>query len=238
MDRLYARVSQDGRLIDVVVANIGFGEFPGLADITEEHLDNILGINVKGTVFTVRKALPLLNDGASIVLVTSMASTSGQAGLSVYSASKAAVRSFARSWANELSGPGIRVNALAPGGTDTPAMDAALEASGLDAVARDQWRVEHSAAIPLRRPARPEEQAAAALVLASPESSYITGVELAADGGATQLGFGLVQDVPPGFGRGLVRTLVPGRRRRSRRPARTAYGPRSRRRPAMPARAG
>ncbi|GAA4585821.1 SDR family oxidoreductase [Planotetraspora phitsanulokensis] len=192
VDRLYATVSEHGHRIDAVVANVGFGEFAGLADVTEEHIDKILDINVKGTLYTVQKALPLLNDGGSIVLVTSMASTSGQTGLSVYSASKAAVRSFARSWANELSGRNIRVNALAPGGTLTPAVDSALEASGLDAAARDQWRVEHSAAIPLRRLARPEEQAAAALFLASPESSYITGVELAADGGATQLGFGLV----------------------------------------------
>ncbi|GII34497.1 oxidoreductase [Planotetraspora mira] len=192
VDRLYARVSEHGHRIDAVVANVGFGEFVGLADVTDEHMDKILGINVKGTVYTVQKALPLLNDGASIVLVTSMASTSGQKGLSVYSASKAAVRSFARSWANELSDRGIRVNALAPGSTDTPAIDAALAASGLDTAAREQWRADHVAPIPLRRFSLPEEQAAAALFLASPASSYITGVELASDGGATQLGFGLV----------------------------------------------
>ena len=192
VDRLYAQVSEDGHRIDAVVANVGFGEFVGLADVTDEHMDKIFGINLKGTVYTVQKALSLLNDGASIVLVTSMASTSGQKGLSIYSASKAAVRSFARSWANELSGRGIRVNALAPGATDTPAMDAALAASGLDAAARVKWRADHAAPIPLRRLARPEEQAAAVLFLASPASSYITGVELAADGGATQLGFGLI----------------------------------------------
>ncbi|MBP2708342.1 SDR family oxidoreductase [Microbispora sp. RL4-1S] len=192
VDRLYARVSEDGHRIDALVANVGFGEFVALPDVTDEHMDKILSINVKGTVYTVQKALPLLNDGASIVLVTSMASTSGQKGLSVYSASKAAVRSFARSWANELSGRGIRVNALAPGATDTPAMDAALEAADLDAAAREKWRADHVAPIPLRRFARPEEQAAAVLFLASPASGYITGVELASDGGATQLGFGLV----------------------------------------------
>ncbi|MFC0551719.1 SDR family NAD(P)-dependent oxidoreductase [Planotetraspora thailandica] len=192
VDRLYAKVSEDGHRIDAVVANVGYGEFVGLADVTDEHLDKVLGINVKGTVYTVQKALPLLNDGASVVLVTSMASTSGQKGLSVYSASKAAVRSFARSWANELSGRNIRVNALAPGSTETPAVDAALEASGLDAAGREKWRVDHTAPIPLGRLSRPEEQAAAVLFLASPASSYITGVELASDGGATQLGFGLV----------------------------------------------
>lgn len=192
LDRLYARVSKDGNRVDALVANVGYGEFVPLADITEEHLDKVLGVNVKGTVHTVQRALPVLNDGASIVLVSSMASTGGQLGLSVYSASKAAVRSLARTWANELKGRGIRVNALAPGATDTPAMDTSLEASGLDAAGRERWRADHSAAIPLRRMARPEEQAAAALFLASSASSYITGVELASDGGATQLGFGLV----------------------------------------------
>jgi NAD(P)-dependent dehydrogenase (short-subunit alcohol dehydrogenase family) len=96
VDRLYATVAEDGHRVDALVANVGFGEFVGLTDVTEEHIDKILGINVKGTLYTVQKALSLLNDGASIVLVTSMASTSGQAGLSVYSASKAAVRSPGR----------------------------------------------------------------------------------------------------------------------------------------------
>ncbi|MGW5361912.1 SDR family NAD(P)-dependent oxidoreductase [Actinopolymorpha pittospori] len=126
VESLYAQVSKDGHRIDVIVANVGVGGFVPLGDVTDEHMDRILDTNVKGTVYTVQKSLPLLNDGASIVLVTSMASTSGQKGLSIYSASKAAVRSFARSWANELSGRNIRVNALAPGSTDTPAVDASL----------------------------------------------------------------------------------------------------------------
>ncbi|MGW5063386.1 SDR family NAD(P)-dependent oxidoreductase [Streptomyces sp. NPDC004096] len=192
VESLYAQVSKDGRRIDVIVANVGVGGFVPLGEITDEYMDTILDTNVKGTVYTVQNSLPLLNDGASIVLVTSMASSSGQKGLSIYSASKAAVRSFARSWANELSGRNIRVNALAPGSTETPAVDASLEAVGLDAAQREKWRAEHAETIPLRRISRPEEQAAAALFLASPASSYITGIELASDAGATQLGFGLV----------------------------------------------
>lgn len=186
MDRLYATVAGN---IDIVVSNVGYGEYARLEDVTDDHVQRILDINIKGTVHTVRKALPLLNDNASIVLVTSMAGTTGQEGYGIYSATKAAVRSFARTWANELKDRNIRVNALAPGSTDTPAMDAELDKLGiLDEQAKREWKVQHTARVPLSRMSRPEEQAAAALFLASAQSSYITGIELVADGGVTQTG--------------------------------------------------
>jgi NAD(P)-dependent dehydrogenase (short-subunit alcohol dehydrogenase family) len=189
LDRLYDKVKSDGRRIDVLVANVGFGEFIRLEDVTDEHYDKVFGINVKATWKTVQKALPLLHDGASIVLITSMASATGQEGLSVYSASKAAVRSFARSWANELKERNIRVNALAPGSTDTPAIDASLIAAGMAAEKdRQEWKAQRATTVPLRRMSQPEEQAAAALFLASSQSSYITGIELVVDGGMTQTG--------------------------------------------------
>lgn len=186
LDRLYGTIGNDGRRIDVLVANVGVGEFVRLEDVTDEHYDRIFDINVKATLNTVKKALPLLNDGASIVLVTSMASITNQDGLGVYSASKAALRSFARTWTHELKERRIRVNALSPGGTDTPAVDAALIASGLtDDAARQAWKDEHVADVPLARMSQPEEQAAAILFLASDQSSYVTGVELLVDGGVT-----------------------------------------------------
>jgi NAD(P)-dependent dehydrogenase (short-subunit alcohol dehydrogenase family) len=189
LDRLYDKVQSDGKRIDVLVANVGFGEFVPLENVTDDHYGKVFDINVKATWKTVQKALPLLNDGASIVLVTSIASATGMAGLSVYSASKAAVRSFARSWANELKERGIRVNALAPGSTDTPAIDASLVAAGMtDEKDRQDWKTQRAATIPLHRVSQPEEQAAAALFLASSQSSYVTGVELVVDGGLTQTG--------------------------------------------------
>jgi len=128
MERVYDIVRHNGHRIDVIVANAGGGGFMRLEDVTDEHVETLFGVNVKGALNTVQKALPLLNDGASIVLVTSMAATTGREGLGVYSAAKAAVRSFARTWAYELRGRNIRVNALAPGATDTPAVDLAISA--------------------------------------------------------------------------------------------------------------
>jgi NAD(P)-dependent dehydrogenase (short-subunit alcohol dehydrogenase family) len=186
LDRLYDRIKADGHHIDVLVANVGIGTFVRLEDVTEDHYDRIFDTNVKATLNTVKKSLPLLNDGASIVLVTSMASTTNQEGLGVYSASKAAVRSFARTWSKELGPRKIRVNAMAPGSTDTPAVDASLIAAGLhDEPARQSWKADHVAGIPLARMSHPDEQAAAILFLASPQSSYITGTELTTDGGTT-----------------------------------------------------
>jgi len=188
LDRLYDTVRGDGRRIDVLVANVGTAEVAGLGDITDEHFDKIFNTNVRGTIHTVRKALPLLNDGASIVLVSSVSGSTASAGYSVYAASKAAVRSFARGWANELKGRGIRVNALAPGIVDTVGIDDALVSAGLDEATRRDWKANHASVVPLARWSRPEEQAGAILFLASDQSSYITGTELVVDGGATQFG--------------------------------------------------
>ncbi len=184
--RLYAAVRADGHRVDVIFANVGANEPARLGDITEELLDKLYASNVKGMVYVVQQALPLLNDGASVVLVSSMmsSSTTGIEGISVYAATKAAVRSFARSWALELKRRNIRVNALAPGGTVTPAMFAYV---GDDEEARKQFVIEEGAKMPLGRFADPAEQASAALFLASSESSYITGHELVSDGGVTQL---------------------------------------------------
>jgi NAD(P)-dependent dehydrogenase (short-subunit alcohol dehydrogenase family) len=187
MQGVYATVREHGRRIDVIVANAGGGGFVRLGDVTEEHFDTVFRVNVKGALNTVQKALPLLNDGASIVLVTSMAAATGREGLGTYAAAKAAVRSFARTWANELRGRSIRVNALAPGSTDTPAVDLAIASFAPDEAARREGKERHGAAVPLGRISLPEEQAAAILFLASDESSYVTGVELAVDGGSTQI---------------------------------------------------
>jgi NAD(P)-dependent dehydrogenase (short-subunit alcohol dehydrogenase family) len=187
MERMYDVVRHNGHRIDVIVANAGSGGFMRLEDVTDEHVETLLGVNVKGALNTVQKALPLLNDGASIVLVTSMAATTGREGLGVHAAAKAAVRSFARTWVYELRGRNIRVNALAPGSTDTPAVDLAISAFAHDEAARREWKANHAADVPLGRMSRPEEQAAAALFLGSTESSYITGAELVVDGGLTQV---------------------------------------------------
>ncbi|GAB3008780.1 SDR family oxidoreductase [Streptomyces pseudoechinosporeus] len=183
LDRLYDTVRGDGRRIDVLVVNAGTSAFARLEDVTDELFDKIFNSNVKSTLNTVQKALPLLNDGASIVLVSSVSGSTGPEGYSVYSASKAAVRSFARGWANELKGRKIRVNAMAPGTTDTPGIG-----SGIDEATKREFMASLSSKVPLGRWGRPEEQADAILFLASDQSSYITGFELVVDGGATQLG--------------------------------------------------
>jgi NAD(P)-dependent dehydrogenase (short-subunit alcohol dehydrogenase family) len=183
LDRLYDTVRVDGRQLDVVVANAGTAEVAMLGDVTDEHFDLHFDTNVRSTLHTVRKALPLLTDGASIVLVGSVSGRAATPGMSVYSASKAAVRSFARSWASELKGRGIRVNALTPGTTDTPNVG-----NWLDEASRREWMADFASNNPLGRWGRPEEQAAAILFLASDQSSYVTGFELGVDGGITQLG--------------------------------------------------
>lgn len=183
LDRLYATVRADGRQLDVLVANTGNAEVAMLEDVTDEHFDLHFNANVRSTLNTVRLARPLLTDGASVVLVSSVSGSTGTPGMSVYNASKAAVRSFARTWANELKGRSIRVNALAPGTTDTPAVG-----NWLDEDSRREWMADHSSNNPMRRWGRPEEQANAILFLASDQSSYITGIELVVDGGITQLG--------------------------------------------------
>ncbi len=183
LDRLYGVVREEAGQIDVLFANAGGGDFMPLAEMTEDHFDRTFDINVKGTVFTVQKALPLLRDGASIILTGSSAANKGTPAFSVYAATKAAIRSFARGWAAELGPRRIRVNVLVPGATLTPGW------SGLSqSEEQHQAFVAFSeAATPLGRMADPAEIAAAALFLASDESSYVNGSEVHADGGAGQV---------------------------------------------------
>lgn len=183
LDRLYAAIAQQGRRIDVLFANAGGGEFATLEQVTEQHFDQTFDTNVKGMLFTVQKALPLLNDGASVILTGSTAAAKGEEAFGVYAASKAAVRSFARTWANELKSRAIRVNTLAPGPIDTP---------GVTGLAADQEQAAqlkgHLAnQVPLGRMGHPDEAASAALFLASGQSSFITGIELYVDGGLNQI---------------------------------------------------
>ncbi len=182
LDRLFATVKAEKTKLDIVVANAGANVNATLADTTANQFDLVFDLNVRGTFFTVQKSLPLLAAGASIVLVASALSGKGLPGYSAYSASKAAIRSFGRTWAAELKDRRIRVNTLSPGGTDTPF----LFGDATPAQVEEQ-RAAYGAWIPLGRLGRPEEIAAAALFLASSESSYSTGMDLVADGGFTQL---------------------------------------------------
>ncbi|MFE6038937.1 SDR family oxidoreductase [Streptomyces sp. NPDC056452] len=183
LDRVYEAVRDRGQGLDVLFANASVAAFAPLEQITEEHFDALFGINVRGTLFTVQKALPLLNDGASVILNGSTNVDVGAETFGVYAASKAATRSFARTWANELKGRGIRVNAVTPGPTDTPGL------SGLapDAEQAAGLRQHLAAQVPLGRLARPEEIAAAVAFLASEQSSFITGSSLYVDGGLNQI---------------------------------------------------
>jgi NAD(P)-dependent dehydrogenase (short-subunit alcohol dehydrogenase family) len=184
LDRLYDRITTDGRRVDVVVANAGAIEVAPLGAITEEHVDLIVGANLKGTIFTVQKALPLMNDNASVILMTSIWTVQGPEGFSMYSATKAAMRSFARTWANELKGRGIRVNSISPGTIDTPGLNANL---GADTEQGKQIKDYLVSQIPLGRIGRPDDVANAVLFLASDQSSFITGSELFVDGGTVQI---------------------------------------------------
>ncbi|TXS42490.1 SDR family oxidoreductase [Streptomyces sp. OR43] len=183
LDRLYAAVRDRGQGLDVLFANASVAAFAPLEQITEEHFDTLFGINVRGTLFTVQKALPLLNDGASVILNGSTNVDVGDEAFGVYAASKAATRSFARTWANELKGRGIRVNAVTPGPTDTPGLSGLApdpeQAAGLRQALAEQ--------VPLGRLGRPEEIAAAVAFLASGQSSFITGTSLYVDGGLNQI---------------------------------------------------
>lgn len=183
LDRLYAQVKKEKGKVDIVVANAGMTDPMPFAEATPEHFDRIFDLNVRGAFFTVQKSLPLLSQGGSIVAVGSAMTTKGLPAYATYSASKAALRSFTRTWASELKGRGIRANTLSPGGTDTPL----LIASGTPDAEAEKMRQLYSSWIPLGRLGRPEEIAAAALFLASSESSYATGTDLVVDGGFTQV---------------------------------------------------
>jgi len=176
LDRLYEIVKVKGR-IDIVFANAGIAEFAPLEKITEEHFDKLFDINVKGTLFTVQKALPLLNDGGSIILTGSIAGIKGTPAFGVYGASKAAIRCFVRAWTVELKDRRIRSNVLSPGLTNTPI----LAEQPQDAIARIV------STVPMGRMGEPEEIAKAALFLASDDSSFVTGIELFVDGGRAQI---------------------------------------------------
>ncbi len=183
LDRLYEVVREEAGRIDVLLANAGGGAFMALADVTEEHYDRTFATNVKGTLFTVQKALPLLRDGASIILTGSTAGVTGGPSFSVYSASKAAIRNFARSWIQDLAPRRIRVNVLAPGATSTPGLHGLSSTEEQDRA----FVAAMEAAAPLGRMGRPDEIASAALFLASDESSFVNGSELFADGGSAQI---------------------------------------------------
>ncbi|MCX8255990.1 putative oxidoreductase YkvO [Beijerinckiaceae bacterium RH AL1] len=174
LDRLFDTVRREKGKIDVLYANAGWGEALPLGEITEQHYDAIFNLNTRGTLFTVQKALPLFNDGGSIFMTGSVASVKGFPGYAVYAASKAALRAFARGWLNELKGRNIRVNVLSPGPIATPMQDQVLTAE-----AKQMFET----LIPRGTMGRPEEIAAAAVFLASDESSFVNGVDLAVDGG-------------------------------------------------------
>lgn len=184
LDRLIEAIRIRFGRLDVLFANAGGGAFVPLGEITEEHFDKYFGINVKGTLFTVQKALPLMTAGGSIVLNASMVSVKGLPGFSVYSATKAALRSFARTWAVDLKGKNIRVNVVSPGTVVTPAYKSEL---GMNDEQIEEFVAQAALQIPLGRAGTADEIAKAVLFLASDDSSYMTGAELFVDGGAAQI---------------------------------------------------
>ncbi|MGW3567495.1 SDR family NAD(P)-dependent oxidoreductase [Streptomyces sp. NPDC000941] len=182
LDRLYEAVRARGQNLDVLVANAAIGSFMTLEQTTEEHFDQTFAVNTRGTLFTVQKALPLLNDGASIVLVGSTAADRGMEAFGAYAASKAAVRSFARTWSTELKGRGIRVNVVSPAWIETPGGTAAF---GDEETAR-AIKEQVAATVPKGRMGQPEEAAAVVAFLASGQSSYVVGANVYVDGGENQ----------------------------------------------------
>jgi len=183
IDKLYQAVKEKFGKIDVLFANAGVAKFVGIEDSTEKFFDEQFTINVKGLYFTIQKALPLLNDGASIILNSSVAGSKGYAQSSVYSATKAAVRSFARTLTAELIGRGIRVNVVSPGPITTPI----LERTGLSQESLDEIARSLTATVPAKRFGEPDEVGKAVVFLASADSSYISGQELFVDGGAASV---------------------------------------------------
>lgn len=183
LDRLFEAVKDGKGGIDVLLANAGVGEFAPLGEITPEHYAWTFDINVKGTLFTVQKALPLLKSGASVILTGSTVGVMGTEAMSVYSASKAAVRNFARSWALDLKGTGIRVNVLSPGATETEKLKDIFESTGMEDAIVAGFRDN----TPLGRLGDPAETAAVAAFLASDDSRFMTGSEVFVDGGYAQV---------------------------------------------------
>lgn len=176
LDRLFDTVKAKAGGLDILVTSAGVSAFSTLEASSEQHVDQAFDVNVRGMLFTVQRAVRLMSSGASIVLVGSIAGSIGNPGYGTYSATKAAVRSYARTWTGELAERGIRVNTLSPGPIDTPMFDGVS----------NEFRQSISDRIPLKRLGRPDEVAAAALFLASADSSYIAGAELCIDGGLTQ----------------------------------------------------
>jgi NAD(P)-dependent dehydrogenase (short-subunit alcohol dehydrogenase family) len=180
LDRIYAQIGQEHGRVDIVFANAGAGDLASFGSITEEHLDKVFGTNVKGLVFTAQKAVPLMPDGGTIILTGSGSAIKGLAGTSVYSATKAAVRSFARTWTTDLKDRGIRVNVVSPGPIETPMLTKTLtEQPEIEKVLFPE--------VAVGRPGRPEEVAKTVTFLASDDASFITGDEVFVDGGASQV---------------------------------------------------
>lgn len=183
LDHLYAQIKSEAGQLDILFANAGLGTFAPLGEISEADFDHMFGVNVKGTLFTVQKALPLMRAGGSIILTGSTTGSMGTPAFSIYSATKAAIRNFARSWALDMKGTGIRINVLSPGGTETPGLLDLFGARGQS----EALLAGLAAQTPLGRIGRPEETAAVALFLASDESSFMTGSEVFVDGGMAQV---------------------------------------------------
>ncbi len=181
LDRLYGVVKREKGHIDILFANAGVAQKAPLGSITEEHFDREFGINVKGALFTVQKALPLLRDGSSVILNASVVASKGFPAVSVYSATKAALRSFARTWTTDLKERKIRVNVVSPGPIDTPGLQ------GLNNATSEQLTEVFAGNVPLGRTGHPDDVAKAVAFLASDESSFITGSELFVDGGIAQV---------------------------------------------------
>ena len=183
LDRLFARIRDEKSRLDILFANAGIAKYAALGSITEELYDSLFNVNVKAVLFTAQKALPLMPEGASIILNASVVASKGLSSNSVYSATKASIRSFARTWTRDLKDRRIRVNAISPGTIDTPGLNELL----VSGEAGEERRKMVASAIPLGRFGRPDEVAKAVVFLASDESSYITGAELFVDGGFAQV---------------------------------------------------
>ena len=187
LDRLYAAVADSGRHIDVVFANAAVIDVARIGEITNEHLDYQLDVDFKGVVYTVQKALPLLNDGGSVILNSSNTNAKGSEGIGVYAAIKAALRSFARTWASELRDRKIRVNVVSPGATDTPGINSLANLLNPGPNAVEQFEDYQRGIVPLARFGTPEEVANTVLFLASDLSSFTTGADIPVDGGINQI---------------------------------------------------